>query len=389
MYAMTRSADVSQRVQHKVHMQRERLQERIAERLGQMAEEVADEMFGPELQAEPEPTVTADTIRTEATRTGQLESAGGNGANSSVESLEEAVKRILQEQLKSVLHDVTYRLGVLADAELKAQGVHTGRISAHELNLAHHILDGYTFDDDSPTAGSIAWSDANISYKGTTYAITDGDTTDKYVYWELATPTSFQTSNTKPDLGPDDVLVAINDNGTARVSMAPGKMTHGAMLVSGSVASDELGSGAVTEDKIDALAVTEAKIASGAVTNNKIGSGAVTEAKIGSNAVTEAKIDSGAVTETKIGSGAVTNAKIGSSAVDSDKLADNAVVAGKIATGGVSASNQIANGVVDSDQLADSAVISGKIGDGAVTGIKIGAGAVAEDKLNMATHFLF
>jgi len=125
----------------------------------------------------------------------------------------------LTEQAQALLRDVDYRIGVLVEL-LQRMGIRPGEAGAvlsTDLNLATHILDGYTFTDNSPSGGSIAWSSAHIVYKGTDYTITDGDTDLKYVWWDYdAEPnTEFQVSDTKPTLETDDVLVAINEDGMA------------------------------------------------------------------------------------------------------------------------------------------------------------------------------
>jgi len=265
--------------------------------------------------------------------------------------IEEVVTRLLDTKFKSILHDIDYRINVLYDVAARTAGVDTGKVGTRDLKLAHHLLDGFVFTNDSPSAGSIAWTDCHIVYKGVNYTIQDGNTSQKYVWWDFdATDnTVFQTSDTKPALTTDDVLVAINDNGVARLMMTPGKMVHGGALIDGSVGTSEIVDGAVNSDKLAALAVIEGKIASGAVTNAKLGDGSVSSAKLGTGAVT----------------------------------------AGKLADGAIDTSSRFAAGVVDSTALADGAVTTGKIGDNQITGPKIGAGAVATAKLNLASHLLY
>ena len=298
------------------------------------------------------------------------------------------VEDVLDSKLKSLLHDVTYRVGVLNEELNRAEGK-AHKITSGMLNLSTHQLDGFVITDNSPTAGKVAWTDCNIVYKGTSYNITDGSTDQKYLYWQaLTTPTTFKTSNTKPALSDDDVLVCINDNGTHQMVIGTGRMTPGGSIISGTVDSAEIKNGAVLADKIAALAITEGKIDSGAVTVNKLGSGAVTDtkiadnavvaAKIATNAVTEGKINGGAVTEGKIGSGAVTTAKIGTGAVNDTKLADSAVT-----------SNKLADNAVVAGKISSGAVTETKLGSGAVTQDKIASGSVVETKLSVALHMLF
>jgi hypothetical protein len=268
------------------------------------------------------------------------------------------IRDLITNELHSLLHDVTYRIGVLGEEVKRAAG-EAHRITSGMLNLATPILDGFSFTDNSPSAGSVAWADCNVVFKGNTYVITDGSTSDKYIYWQaLTTPTTFKTSATKPTLTDDDVLVAINDGGMHQMVIGTGRMTHGGSVMDATIDSGEIKDGAILADKIAALAISEGKIASGAVTVNKLGA----------SAVTAEKLATGAVTETKLGTGAVTEAKLGTGAVTTDKIGASAITDAKIGTG---------------------AVTTAKIFDGAVVAAKIGAGEVATDKLDVALHMLF
>lgn len=267
-----------------------------------------------------------------------------------------SVRETMNQEFASVLHDVTYRMQQMRELG----GVGERRIQTSDLNLASHMIDGYTVADNSPSAGFVAWSDINIVYKGVTYTLANGNTNKKYLWWKFsATPnTALQVSDTKPVLTNDDVLVGINDGGKFTSTMTAGKLTPGGALMDGSIGSGELAAGAVITSKI----------ANGAIGSTQMGDGAVTEVKLGSGAVTSAKIGSGAVGSTALASGAVTSGKIASGVVGSTELANGAVTSGKLGTG---------------------AVGSGNIANGAVGGAQLGAGSIGEDKLNLATHFLF
>jgi hypothetical protein len=350
-----------------------------------------------------------------------------------------SVRETMNQEFASVLHDVTYRMGQLRElgAGVSLDG---RRIQTSDLNLASHMIDGYTVANNSPSAGSVAWTDINIVYKGQTYTLANGNTTKKYLWWDFdAVPnTVLQVSDTKPTLTIDDVLVGINEGGTFTSTMTAGKLTPGSALMDGSIGSGELANGAVlgskiangavgsgqltdgaiTEVKLGAGAVTSAKIGSGAVGSTALASGAVVSGKIAANAVgsteiasnavgttqiaanavtatqigtgavTAGKIGANAVTDTTIATGAVTSGKIGSGAVGSTALASGAVTTGKIASG-VVGSTELANGAVTSGKIGTGAVGSGNIATGAVGSAQLGAGSIAEDKLNLATHFLF
>jgi hypothetical protein len=298
------------------------------------------------------------------------------------------IRDLITNELHSLLHDVTYRIGVLGEEVKRAAG-EAHRITSGMLNLATPILDGFSFTDNSPSAGSVAWADCNVVFKGNTYVITDGSTSDKYIYWQaLTTPTTFKTSATKPTLTDDDVLVAINDGGMHQMVIGTGRMTHGGSVMDATIDSGEIKDGAILADKIAALAISEGKIASGAVTVNKLGASAVTAEKLDTGAVTETKIGTGAVTSGKIDDSAVTDTKLATGAVTETKLGTGAVTEAKLGTGAVTTDKIGASAITDA-KIGTGAVTTAKIFDGAVVAAKIGAGEVATDKLDVALHMLF
>ena len=303
-------------------------------------------------------------------------------------SVEAAVNRAFTDGFKSVLHDITYRIDSLMNMGLRQSGL-PHHVTSEMLSLAHPILDGFTITDNSPAAGSIAWADCNVMYKGTKHTITNGNTSDKYLYWTMATtPATFKTSATKPALTDDDILICINNNGVHQLVIGEGRMVDGAILLDGSIGSGEIGSGAVTTTKIASAAITNGLLATDAVQAGNIATGAVTEAKIGSGAVTTGKIGAGAVDSTQLATSAVTDTQLASNAVTETKIASSAVTSTKLATGAVT-TDALASGAVTSGTVASGAIGSTQLADGAVIGAKIGAGQVATDKLSIATHLLF
>lgn len=202
-------------------------------------------------------------------------------------ALRALARDVIRDELHGLLNDISYRLGVLYDAE------NGGRVGSRDLNLASHQLDGYTVTDNSPVAGSIEWADLNVVYKGVNYDIADGNTNKKYIWWDFsATPnTALQSSDTKPVLTDDDVLVFINHSGVHQTVIGSGRMTSGAAILTGSVDGDAIGTNAITESKVAALAITTGKLGAGAVTSTKLGDGAVTVGKIGAGAVATDKLN--------------------------------------------------------------------------------------------------
>lgn len=79
-------------------------------------------------------------------------------------------------------------------------------------------LYNFTWTNNSPVAGRIAWSQGQLIYKGITYDIAAGNSgvLGVYVYWQLASPYVFSavaTTGLIPALGADDFLIAVNNGG--------------------------------------------------------------------------------------------------------------------------------------------------------------------------------
>lgn len=209
-------------------------------------------------------------------------------------ALRQMVRNSIQGEFASHLHDIQYELSKLRDL---AEG--NARAHAEDLNLAAHLLEGYTFTNNSPTAGSVAWAGLHVVYKGSDYTVTDGNTANKYLYWQLASPTTMQTSNTKPTLGIDDVLIGLNIGGTFQLMMEPGKLPHGSMIQDASISGAEVAAAAIGTTHLVDGSVATAKLADGAVTTVKVTDNAITTAKIGDSQVTGAKIANFAVSSSK------------------------------------------------------------------------------------------
>lgn len=243
--------------------------------------------------------------------------------------IEAIVERVLAEKLGHLLDDVSWRLKhfyELAD-----------KIPAEGLNLQQHLLTGYTLTNNSPSPGYIAWTDLHVVYQGQDFGPFSGDTNLRYTWFDYDNATSkIQSSDTKPTLEKDDVLLFINDNGIGTV--VPGSsQVHGAAIKGGTVDSGEIKDSAIIASKILDGAVTNTKIANNAVDANKLANNAVTASKIANNAVTTDKIQNGAVSGLKIAGGAVDDTHIAQNAVNAAHIADAAVVAQKLAAGAVSA----------------------------------------------------
>lgn len=139
----------------------------------------------------------------------------------------------------------------------------------------------YLIQNQTPVNGSIAWSSVRIVYDGTEYAIANGNTAAKYVYWQLASPTVLSTSATYPTLATQDCLVFLNNGGIA-TSILDGTIVDGSLIVPGTVQAGALVASSITANQIAANAIVSDKIAANAITGEKILANSITADRIDS-----------------------------------------------------------------------------------------------------------
>jgi len=83
---------------------------------------------------------------------------------------------------------------------------------------AHRLGVESVFTNDSPDPGYVSWSNVVLYWKDNKYEIADGSTNKKYIWWDYSvSTTTFQTSDTRPELELEDVIIGYNDNGTWRL----------------------------------------------------------------------------------------------------------------------------------------------------------------------------
>jgi len=150
------------------------------------------------------------------------------------------------------------------------------------------------FTDNSPGAGSVAWTSFKIKYQGTEYTISASNTSDEYLYWDHnSTPTSLQSTATRSNaVGVGKFPVGWNNSGTFNPSNFMKLITAGFLSVADLSALNIT----VGTADIDNLAVTTLKINDTDVTGDKlnedakpiISSGSDTGTGVGSSWVTVA-----------------------------------------------------------------------------------------------------
>jgi len=85
---------------------------------------------------------------------------------------------------------------------------------------AHRLNADAVFTNNSPFAGYVSWSNVKLSFRDETWEIQNGNTNQRYIWWDYSlSKTTFQTSDDPPSLDLEDVLVAVNINGTCYLYM--------------------------------------------------------------------------------------------------------------------------------------------------------------------------
>ena len=103
---------------------------------------------------------------------------------------------------------------------------------------------GFTWTDNSPSAGHVAWSEGTLLLEGDTYTIAAGSTNYPFLYWDKnSANTTFQGTATLLDtVGAGRFPVALNKNGTL-VLLVPDAATYGDMVVPDTLSVDNLAEG--------------------------------------------------------------------------------------------------------------------------------------------------
>jgi len=269
----------------------------------------------------------------------------------------------------TVTHYVRVRIqdshGLWSELSNEASGqANAATVSQEDSGLwAHRLGVESIFTNDSPEPGYVSWSNVVLYWRDNKYEIADGSTNKKYIWWDYSTSTTtFQTSDTRPELDLEDVIIGYNDNGTWRLmcyqpTVMADYVRAGVLQSSNWGATTgsqldldngtlKLGGSDSPKFQVDADGVLHATgaVISGALTAGPgssidgvyIEDATITGAKIASAAIDTAHIQDAAITTAKIGDLQVTGAKIADATITDAKIAS--LSADKITTGTLDAS---------------------------------------------------
>ena len=102
------------------------------------------------------------------------------------------------------------------------------------------------------TNSRVEWTEGVLTYGSNEYTIVTGNTTDKYIWWDKNTPTTFQHSNDKPTIDTNKWMMAIYDSEKDEVFVAQsGKIIHGGLIQAGTILAEHIGAGEITADRLN------------------------------------------------------------------------------------------------------------------------------------------
>jgi hypothetical protein len=171
------------------------------------------------------------------------------------------LRAFMHEEFSHFLSDIEFRVAQAYEVERRGQSASVGpqpvgKVYTEDLKIMKHMLTGYTVTDNTPTVGSIAWSGLHVVFNGVDHTVTNGSTTDRYIWWDPAQPTVLLTDDVKPPLAGDMALIFVNDGGNAikaldssmPAAVADGAVDRGAIVL-GAVGTDQIADNAVTAAK--------------------------------------------------------------------------------------------------------------------------------------------
>ena len=143
---------------------------------------------------------------------------------------------------------------------LMVKDLYADNIEGHQLRLWSHATDigiaSNPMVNNTPSAGYVSWPSGEMTYNGETYSVASGNTNLKYIYWDFSvSKTTLQTSNTKPTLELEDLLLAINNNGIHTMQWL-WTVIDGGAIGTHTITADEIAAGTITADEIAAGTIT-------------------------------------------------------------------------------------------------------------------------------------
>jgi hypothetical protein len=322
--------------------------------------------------------------------------------------LRPVLKQIVQEEASHYLDDIEWRYKQARDllrevTDGNPESWADRQITAEDMNTLQHHLTGYTTTPNVNAAGSAApgsfrWQALHIVYSGVDYTVTDGASLLKYHSFIKANAgavvagaatVAMASSNTKPVLGTDDILLFINNNGTPIVAASSGAGSLPPVVADGSIDNAALASGAVYGDRISDTGIGAGKLGAGAITlGTQFANNVISSTQLAVAVTTSLTKADNAATQTALG---ITNGNV-TAASTAAGVADGKAVAANTAAGvadGKAVAASTAAGVADGKAVAASTAAG--VADGKAVAAQTAAttSIVGPGRLNILTHVLY
>ena len=356
------------------------------------------QVIGPQIQAN---SITASQITNATITSTQIASgtiSGSNIANATIIGTNiSGTAGILGSQLSSTAGIVGTQI---ANSTITGSNISNNTITVGKVSIPTHFITA-TWTDNFPTAGKVAWSSTTVDYNGTTYSITNGNTTDKYIWWDFSvSTTTFQTSATLPTLTDGDVLIAENNSGIHRViwnatdvsgsqiqlaaitgaNIANSTIT-GSNLVNNTITASQIANATITGSQIAATTIAGSNIINNTITATQIQNATITATQLANATITATQIATGTITSNEIANGTITGTDIASATITASNIANATITASQIANTTITAS-QIANLTITASQIANLAIGDGQIGSVGVG--KLTTGTITSKTITLA-----
>ncbi len=247
----------------------------------------------------------------------------------------------------------------------------TAGVTAGQLSNLLHFVEG-TFVDNDPSAGKVSWTNAKVYYGNTTYAIDNGNTSDKFIYWDYSNAnTTFKTSATLPTLANEDCLIALNTSGVHTILWnATG--TNGATITANSINATEIANAAITTTQISGTA---------GITGGQIAATTITYANIANNTISATQIANATITTTQIsGTAGITGGQIATTTIAAGNIVNNTITATQIVNNTITAT-QIANNTITATQIANATITATQITALTITAAEIANLTITDGKI--------
>jgi hypothetical protein len=170
--------------------------------------------------------------------------------------------------------------------EVAATDLEDFAVQATKLWLNSVILSGDTWWDYQGTGtDEVIWTAHSLIYNGVTYPIERGGSTAKYIYWQFG-DTEYSASDTNPDLGDDDFLIAVNEDGVHDLAWkAIANQVVGSQYVEQASISDahiiNLSATKIIADYLSAISTNLGEVVAGTITGVTITGATIQTAESG------------------------------------------------------------------------------------------------------------